>query len=182
MTDPGHTPAEGYAASLRQQAEWIIEITGRVRQHSLDPSDIDTDELKAAAAFIEQQAARIAELEKIAKGLSDALITVRPLGGSELFKRFGHGDTEAYYADAEYCKAFIASEQTKLFESMKARIMQGRRIVKLEETLSNIAAFGKINLAGEYEHGLRGIIRSMIDCAILALDTAPTEQNKGEKS
>jgi hypothetical protein len=37
------------------------------------------------------------------------------------------------------------------------------------EALEAIAGFGSVNLAGEYEHGLRDIIRSMTDCAKDAL-------------
>jgi hypothetical protein len=41
----GHTEAEGYAASLRQMAQWIR-----------DGVSADPDELDAAAEFIERQA------------------------------------------------------------------------------------------------------------------------------
>ena len=44
------------------------------------------------------------------------------------------------------------------------------------EALEAIAGFGSINLAGEHEHGLRDIIRSMTDCAkeCLASRTEPS--------
>jgi hypothetical protein len=44
-------------------------------------------------------------------------------------------------------------------------------IERLLEALEAIAGFGTVNLAGEYEHGLRDIIRSMTDCARRALNT-----------
>lgn len=44
------------------------------------------------------------------------------------------------------------------------------REMALREALELIAAFGQENLAGEWEHGLRDIIRSMTDCARKALD------------
>lgn len=42
----GFTEAEGYAASLRQQAQWIEDAGQAV--------DFDADELRAAADFIER--------------------------------------------------------------------------------------------------------------------------------
>lgn len=141
MTDPGHTPAEGYAASLRQQAEWIIEITGRVRQHSLDPSDIDTDELKAAAAFIEQQAARIAELESQVETLTGLL------------------DANAdVLAKAARTQAFKEAAEVA------------------NETIGKYRACGNDEVAA-FDLGCKRVANE-----ILALDTAPTEQNKGEKA
>lgn len=51
--------AKGYAASLRQLAEWWTQT----------PFDMDPDELRAAAAFIERQQAEIEYLkEKIFLG------------------------------------------------------------------------------------------------------------------
>lgn len=48
--------AQGYAASLRQQATWIDEtVNATVPVHSrIDLGDVDTDELRAAAAFIDR--------------------------------------------------------------------------------------------------------------------------------
>lgn len=43
---------------------------------------------------------------------------------------------------------------------------------RLRERLETIAGFGSINLNGEWEHGLRDIIRSMTDCARDALSTS----------
>lgn len=40
---------------------------------------------------------------------------------------------------------------------------------KLREALENIARLGSVDLSGEYEPGLRGIIRSMTDCAKTAV-------------
>lgn len=40
---------------------------------------------------------------------------------------------------------------------------------RLQEALENIAGFGDVNLAGEWEPALRDIIRSMTDCAKSAL-------------
>jgi hypothetical protein len=43
-------------------------------------------------------------------------------------------------------------------------------IERLRAALTAISGFGDVNLAGEYEHGLRGIIRSMTDCAKRAIE------------
>lgn len=39
-----------------------------------------------------------------------------------------------------------------------------------EDALRTIVGFGNVNLASEWEHGLRDIIRSMTDCARNALN------------
>jgi len=60
MTTPktatGYTEAEGYAAFLRQQAEWVDESRegkGNVYDR-ISMDDIDTDEMRAAADFIDR--------------------------------------------------------------------------------------------------------------------------------
>lgn len=45
----------------------------------------------------------LARVRGVARRLSDALLKVRPLGGSELFMRVG----EEYYADPTFCGAEI---------------------------------------------------------------------------
>ena len=62
----GHTEAEGFAASLLQMAIWIEEsVEGSVPpSQRLDLGDVDIDELRSAAQFIAQQAARVEELTK----------------------------------------------------------------------------------------------------------------------
>jgi len=42
-------------------------------------------------------------------------------------------------------------------------------VERLRAALDAIAGFGSLNIAGEYESGLRDIIRSMTDCARAAL-------------
>jgi hypothetical protein len=49
----------------------------------------------------------IERLLRIAKGLSDVLLTIRPLAGSEAFCRYGSGDSEMYLADPVYFRAAI---------------------------------------------------------------------------
>jgi hypothetical protein len=52
----GHTEAEGYAASLRQMAQWADDAIAPDTPDSqrIDIGDIDTDELRAAANYIER--------------------------------------------------------------------------------------------------------------------------------
>ena len=50
----------------------------------------------------------------------------------------------------------------------------------LRAALVTIADWRKVNISGEYEHGLRDIIRAITDCAAAALDANPahfTERN-----
>jgi hypothetical protein len=44
---------------------------------------------------------------------------------------------------------------------------------KLIAALESIAGWRKVNIQGEYEHGLRDIIRSITDCAAAALEATP---------
>lgn len=58
-----------------------------------------------------------------AKELSDALLRVRPLGGSELFvKRNGQ-----FYADPQYCGQLIEDTRTKLDKEIRSRILAEKR-------------------------------------------------------
>lgn len=67
-----------------------------------------------------------------AKRLSDALLKIRPLGGSELFvKRNGQ-----YYADPDYCGAAIEEAHNSRHETMKENIRLMRRVRALEEELA----------------------------------------------
>lgn len=52
-TERGYTEAEGYAASLRQMAQWVDEANADPCGHGvIGMEDIDADELRAAADFI----------------------------------------------------------------------------------------------------------------------------------
>lgn len=52
------------------------------------------------------------KLKALLREMSDALLTLRPLGGSEMLKRVYIDGQEEYYADAHYC--------TRLIEQMRA--------------------------------------------------------------
>lgn len=70
------------------------------------------------AVTVMKQAKAIAGLRELARELSDALLTVRPLGGSEMF-RMQCGE---YYADPTACKATIAQLRNDLHESRKEAV------------------------------------------------------------
>jgi hypothetical protein len=65
MSEVGHTPSSGFAASLRQEAEWIEKaVSGTAPfDECVELGDIDTDELRDAADHIDALQARVAELE-----------------------------------------------------------------------------------------------------------------------
>lgn len=70
-----------------------------------------------------------------AKQLSDALLKVRPLGGSELFvKRNGQ-----YYADPDYCGAAIEDAHKSRHKVMKENIRLLRRVRELEAEVSQLS-------------------------------------------
>lgn len=52
-------------------------------------------------------------IEKHARAMSDALLKIRPLGGSELFVRVG-GE---FYADAEFCGRLIDELRSEIHEA-----------------------------------------------------------------
>jgi hypothetical protein len=65
------------------------------------------------------------------KQLSDALLTVRPLGGSELFvNRFG-----AYYADPVYCQTMILKLRTDLNDAHKEKVRAQRDALSPQATV-----------------------------------------------
>jgi hypothetical protein len=67
------------------------------------------------------------------KELSDALLKVRPLGGSELFvKRFG-----SYYADPKYCGAAIEEAHKSRHETMCENARLRKAISEIEALSDN---------------------------------------------
>jgi len=65
------------------------------------------------------------ELERLrlhAKKMSDALLKVRPLGGSELFMKVG----EEFYADPDYCGAAIDKLRSDLHNARIALVTGSR--------------------------------------------------------
>lgn len=79
-------------------------------------------------------------VEVHARAMSDALLKVRPLGGSELFTRIG----DEYFADAAFCGAEIDRLRTELHNERSARL-------RGEKTLRNIADIAKRNFGHQTE-------------------------------
>ena len=76
----------------------------------------------AQAMRLEACEAEIRRMESFMKELSDALIKVRPLGGSELFvQRFGR-----YYADPKFCGGEIERLNRETHE-LRCELIKERR-------------------------------------------------------
>jgi hypothetical protein len=111
-------------------------------------------EIERLRATIEAQAASLAAKDKeierrdaFIKELSDALLTVRPLGGSELFvKRFGQ-----YYADPAYCKAAIVERHEQYHNAMKGQVRERNRAEQAESALARITAIENKGYGGDYD-------------------------------
>jgi hypothetical protein len=67
---------------------------------------------------IERLEAEHERLRKHAKLMSDALLELRPLGGSEMFTRVG----EEFYADPDYCTRLIREMRQELHELRVAEV------------------------------------------------------------
>jgi hypothetical protein len=65
-----------------------------------------------------------------AKRLSEALLKVRPLGGSELFVKRNN----QYYADPDYCGRMIEELRTSLDLEIRARIRLERQLTALSSS------------------------------------------------
>jgi len=97
--------------------------------------NVDPEVVAALIETIDEQHATLTHLSeqadagwKFARELSEALIKIRPLGGSELFvQRNGQ-----YYADPAYCGAAIEAELKRRHEAMADRVLLERRVKVLE--------------------------------------------------
>ncbi|MGW9333637.1 hypothetical protein [Bosea sp. NPDC055594] len=85
-------------------------------------ADNYSERLLAAEAERDELLREKERMGALARRLSDALLTVRPLGGSELFMRAG----EDFYADPDVCTAEIAMLRTELHEA-KVSVARERR-------------------------------------------------------
>lgn len=84
---------------------------------------------------IELNASLRAEVEAkdaIAKRLSDTLLKLRPLGGSELFVRHG----EQYLADAAYFAKIIDEDRERLHEARKGEALARKGALAAEQALA----------------------------------------------
>lgn len=104
-------------ASLRgQRDEWRKDFD------TLCKAIVGTTGLSA----IEQAHKMPRELDRLrllARRLSDALLTVRPLGGSEMFIKVG----DDFYADPDYCARLIAEQNDRLHEAKKEAVRALKR-------------------------------------------------------
>jgi hypothetical protein len=75
---------------------------------------------REVARELKNDAAEHERLRKHAKRMSDALLELRPLGGSEMFSRVG----EEFYADPDYCARLIREMRDELH---KLRVAEMRR-------------------------------------------------------
>lgn len=91
--------------------------------------DVLADELAATKAAL-------ADLTAFTKQLSDALLTVRPLGGSELFTRHGGGDSEQYFADPEYLKNEIERDKEGYHAAICAKVRAEKSAATAEAALA----------------------------------------------
>lgn len=88
-------------------------------------------------------------MRKLARQLSDALITVRPLGGSELFKK--HGDE--YFADPEFCAAAIQQQRDALHEAKRNEIRMIRALADDARTHETGERITRKDLNNAYRSG-----------------------------
>jgi hypothetical protein len=72
------------------------------------------------------------------------------------------------------CDPMIGPGHQTLVLKLKGDEMSNE-VQRLRSALENIADWRNVNISGEYEHGLRDIIRSIVDCAVAALDS-PTQR------
>lgn len=106
----------------------IAGLSERLREmpSSLNDACRKMDE---AATALDSLSARVKELEAFTKELSDALLTIRPLGGSECFVK----RCDAYYADPDYFKGFIKCEADSRRESMKDLTRERKDRIRAEQ-------------------------------------------------
>lgn len=76
----------------------------------------------------------MADLIEHARKMSDALLKVRPLGGSEMFTRVG-GE---FYADADFCGAEIDRLRSDLHEARKTAAMDRKKYAAEIERLIEV--------------------------------------------
>lgn len=85
---------------------------------------------------------RLEAMTAFAKELSDALLTARPLGGSECFvKRCG-----AYYADPYYFKGLIKCESDNRHEAMKDLARERKRALRAKQQRDEAVTVVKLGL------------------------------------
>lgn len=118
MTQSERAVPEGLVEELRTIAQYVCWDKFEDRF----TSDPKKHPAWRAADALEALARELAEARALAKKLSDALVTVRPLGGSELFMRVG----EEFFADPIVCTAEIERLRADLHETKTALFKERR--------------------------------------------------------
>lgn len=68
------------------------------------------------------------------------------------------------------CRTIDGFRECPEYVTLHADWEKLRRInAEYSSALASIAAWRRVNISGEYEHGLRDIVRSITDCAAAAL-------------
>lgn len=83
------------------------------------------------------------KLRQFTKSLSDTLLGLRPLGGSECFMRVG----EDYYADYRYFGRVIEEQRNSLDELRRSEVRQQREIALLQAARRKVRSYNSDILA-----------------------------------
>lgn len=114
----GCDAADGGAHSLIRQGAY--QFCGACGETIKNPSL--AERARAAEARVTALEAEMARKDALLRRMSDALLEVRPLGGSELFMRVG----EEFYADPCACTAEIRRLRSDLHEARSALVKERR--------------------------------------------------------
>ncbi|MCS3690886.1 hypothetical protein [Bradyrhizobium elkanii] len=120
------------------------EMRARIRELMTNPQDDydravecvldDLDELIAGHHSISERTDEGVDYKALAIELSDALLTVRPLGGSELLIKRG----DRYYADPAYLKLTIERDRDRQHEWIKEAVRAKKDCAKAEAKLAEL--------------------------------------------
>lgn len=98
----------------------------------------------------EKAALEMERLQALAKELSDVLLTVKPLGGSECFVKRG----EDYYADPKFFRELIKHLHDRNHQSMMAAVRAEKALTQEREQCAKVAEACKEDfLSEEYAVG-----------------------------
>ncbi len=118
------TNIEDAADLIEQQAEAIEMLAAEIERLQ--------EAAKGQLVVVNAAKDEIGRRDAFIKELSDALLAIRPLGGSELFvQRFGQ-----FYADPAYCKAAIVQRIEDCHEAKKEQVRQHRCAEQAERALA----------------------------------------------
>lgn len=111
------------------QSSRAVPETGVVEElRQAEQIFMEDEAAQYAGALFGRAADALSSARVLARRLSDALLEVRPLGGSELFQRVG----DEYYADPKACGAAIGQLRSDLHNAKTAEIKAKRRATTAE--------------------------------------------------